>query len=234
MRKTRGCTGYAFRLWDPFWPTLTVVEKSVRNKCQSKTSTPATPCLCNHNREHAFYSNCSSGGHTDVATSCYLNWRRSKTGDLQTELFWRIYSSKIRRFSIRVAIFSGSRGQNRSYYFFRKKVLSWTSSKKLLAKPGNVGNLAMRFSTYTVHYVKTGLVLGCLQTDVYMQSSPVLTTVGAQTCIKWPFVYVLIARLRCWLYPHIHFCLNFYTSSGYHCNITLITTGWDWFGSLWH
>jgi hypothetical protein len=26
---------------------LTVVEKSVINKCQSKNSTPATPCLCN-------------------------------------------------------------------------------------------------------------------------------------------------------------------------------------------
>jgi hypothetical protein len=44
---------------------LTVVEKSVTNKYQSKNSTLATPCLCNHNREHAFYSNCSSGGHTD-------------------------------------------------------------------------------------------------------------------------------------------------------------------------
>jgi hypothetical protein len=28
---------------------LTVVEKSVTNKCQSKNSTPATPCLCKHN-----------------------------------------------------------------------------------------------------------------------------------------------------------------------------------------
>jgi hypothetical protein len=35
---------------------LTVVEKSVTNKCQSKNSTPATPCLCKHNREHAFYT----------------------------------------------------------------------------------------------------------------------------------------------------------------------------------
>jgi hypothetical protein len=51
---------------------LTVVERSVTNKCQLENSTPATPCLCKHNREHAFYSNCSSGGHTDVAISCYL------------------------------------------------------------------------------------------------------------------------------------------------------------------
>jgi hypothetical protein len=51
---------------------LTVVEKSVTNKSQSKNSTPVTPCLCKHNREHAFYSYCSSGGHTDVATSWYL------------------------------------------------------------------------------------------------------------------------------------------------------------------
>jgi hypothetical protein len=44
--------------------SLTVVEKSLTNKCQSKNSTPTTPCLCKHNGEHAFYSNCSSGGHT--------------------------------------------------------------------------------------------------------------------------------------------------------------------------
>jgi hypothetical protein len=47
---------------------LTVVEKSVTNKCQSKNSTLATTWMCKHNREHAFYSNYSSGGHTDVAT----------------------------------------------------------------------------------------------------------------------------------------------------------------------
>jgi ribonuclease HI len=35
---------------------LFVVEKSVTNKCQSKTSTPATPCFCKYNREHALYS----------------------------------------------------------------------------------------------------------------------------------------------------------------------------------
>jgi hypothetical protein len=29
--------------------------------------------LCKHNREHAFYSNCSSGGHTDVGTSGIYN-----------------------------------------------------------------------------------------------------------------------------------------------------------------
>jgi hypothetical protein len=40
------------------------------------------------------YINCSSGGYTDVATSWYLNSRRGKTGDIWTELFWRIYSSK--------------------------------------------------------------------------------------------------------------------------------------------
>jgi hypothetical protein len=40
---------------------LTVVEKSVTNKSHSNNSTPATPCLCKHNREHAFYSNCISG-----------------------------------------------------------------------------------------------------------------------------------------------------------------------------
>jgi hypothetical protein len=49
---------------------LTVVGKSITNECQSKNSTPATPRLCKHNRDHAFY--CSSGGHTDVATSWYL------------------------------------------------------------------------------------------------------------------------------------------------------------------
>jgi hypothetical protein len=31
------------------------------------------------------------------------------------------------------------------------------------------------------------------------------------------FVYVLIARLRCWLYPHIQFRLNFYSSVSFHC-----------------
>jgi hypothetical protein len=51
---------------------FTVVEKSITNKCQSKNSTPATPCLCKHNREHAFYSNCSSGDHTDVGIPWYL------------------------------------------------------------------------------------------------------------------------------------------------------------------
>jgi hypothetical protein len=40
-----------------------VVERSVSNKFQSKNSTPATPCLYKLNREHAFYSNSSSGGH---------------------------------------------------------------------------------------------------------------------------------------------------------------------------
>jgi hypothetical protein len=51
---------------------LTVAEQSVTNKCQSKNSTSATPCWCKHNKEHAFSSNCSSEGHTDVATSWYL------------------------------------------------------------------------------------------------------------------------------------------------------------------
>jgi hypothetical protein len=31
-----------------------VVGKSVTNECQSKNSTPATPRLCTHNREHSF------------------------------------------------------------------------------------------------------------------------------------------------------------------------------------
>jgi hypothetical protein len=73
----------------------TVVAKSVINKSQSKNSTPATPRLCKHNRKHAFYANCNSGSHTDVATSWYLYCGRGKVGDLQTELYWRIYSSKI-------------------------------------------------------------------------------------------------------------------------------------------
>jgi hypothetical protein len=60
----------------------------------------------------------------------------------------------------------------------------------------------------------------------YMQFLPVLTAVWAWTCTTWRFVYVLIARLRCWLYLHIQFCLNFYTSAGYHCKISLIITGW--------
>jgi hypothetical protein len=54
------------------YAALPVVEKSVTNKCHSKNSTPARSYLCKHNREHAFYSNCSSGGHTDVANSWYL------------------------------------------------------------------------------------------------------------------------------------------------------------------
>jgi hypothetical protein len=37
-------------------------------------------------------------------------------------------------------------------------------------------------------------------------------------------------RLRGWLYPHIQYRLNFYTSAGYHCKISLITKGWDCFG----
>jgi hypothetical protein len=64
----------------------------------------------------------------------------------------------------------------------------------------------------------------------YIQFSPVLTTVGARTCTTWRFVYVLIAKLCCWLYLHIQSRLNFKTSSGHHCKISLITTGWDCFG----
>jgi hypothetical protein len=45
---------------------LSVVEKSVTSKFQSWNTTPATPCLCKHNRGHAFYSKCSSGVHTYV------------------------------------------------------------------------------------------------------------------------------------------------------------------------
>jgi hypothetical protein len=40
----------------------------------------------------------------------------------------------------------------------------------------------------------------------------------------------MIARLRCWLYIHLQFRLNLHTSVGYHCKISLITTGWDCFG----
>jgi hypothetical protein len=39
---------------------LTVVGKSAANKCQSKNGTPATPCLCEHSREYAFWPNYSS------------------------------------------------------------------------------------------------------------------------------------------------------------------------------
>jgi hypothetical protein len=47
-----------------------VMEKSGTNKCQSKNSTAATPFACvSITKEHAFYSSCSSGGQTDVATS---------------------------------------------------------------------------------------------------------------------------------------------------------------------
>jgi hypothetical protein len=51
---------------------LIVVEKNVTNKCQSKNSTPAMTCLYKNNREHAFYPNCSSGGHTDVAFLLFI------------------------------------------------------------------------------------------------------------------------------------------------------------------
>jgi hypothetical protein len=56
-----------------------------------------------------------------------------------------------------------------------------------------------------------------------MQFSPNLTTVRARTCTTRRFVYVLIANLRCWLYPHIQFRLNFYTSASYHCKISRIS-----------
>jgi hypothetical protein len=128
-----------------------------------------------------------------------------------------------------VAISSGPRGQNRSYYCFWKGVFSWTSTKKLLTTPGNVGNFdqIVWFSTETVHSVKAGRVLECFRIPLikgnhmhlayllrsskqkYMQFLPVLTTVEAQTCTIWRFVYVLIARLCCWLYPHMQFRLNF-------------------------
>jgi hypothetical protein len=41
---------------------------------------------------------------------------------------------------------------------------------------------------------------------------------------------VLIAKLHCWLYPHLQFWLNLYSSGGYHCKISPTTTGWDCFG----
>jgi hypothetical protein len=41
-------------------------------KKASQKSINRTSCLCGHNREHAFYSNCSSGGHPDVAYSTVI------------------------------------------------------------------------------------------------------------------------------------------------------------------
>jgi hypothetical protein len=48
-----------------------------------------------HNKEHAFYSNCSCGVHilNLPPLDIYIEGE-GKTGDLQTELFWRIYSGK--------------------------------------------------------------------------------------------------------------------------------------------
>jgi hypothetical protein len=40
------------------------------------------------------------------------------------------------------------RGQNPSFYYFWKNVFSLTSTKKLLAKPGNVGNLAIKWCDF--------------------------------------------------------------------------------------
>jgi hypothetical protein len=40
------------------------------------------------------------------------------------------------------------RGQNRSYYCLWKGVFSWTSTKKLLDKPGNVGNFVIRWCDF--------------------------------------------------------------------------------------
>jgi hypothetical protein len=72
-----------------------VVEKSVTNKCQAKNSTPATPCLYKHNREHAFYFNFSSGDHTDVAIGIYIErearqatYRLNYSGKNYTNNIW--------------------------------------------------------------------------------------------------------------------------------------------------
>jgi hypothetical protein len=58
---------------------LTVVENASQISVNQKKA---------HLQRLAFYSNCSSGSHTDVATSWYLYLGRGKTGDLQTELFF--------------------------------------------------------------------------------------------------------------------------------------------------
>jgi hypothetical protein len=67
----------------------------------------------------------------------------------------------------------------------------------------------------------------------YMQLSPVLTTVGARTCTTWRCVYCIGSDSKTALlalYTHIQFHLNYYTSAGYLCKISLITTGLDCFG----
>jgi hypothetical protein len=142
-----------------------------------------------------------------------------------------------------VAISSDPKGHDCSYYCFWRKVHCWTSVKKLLSKPGNVGNLAIKWcdflhERFTLWWragagvlsetldIRESYALDSLATvfhQRYMQFSPVLTTVGARTCTTWRFVYVLIAGLRSWLYPHIQFCLNFYTSAGYYCKISPTT-----------
>jgi hypothetical protein len=116
---------------------LTVVGKSAANKCQSKNGTPATPFLCEHSREYAFWPNYSSNplevilmlpplgiyiaGEARQATwlNCSREFTRPRFGGFCKDDWW-------------VAISSGSRGQ----------IFSWISIKKLLAKPRNVGNFA--------------------------------------------------------------------------------------------
>jgi hypothetical protein len=138
-----------------------------------------------------------------------------------------------------LAISSGPRGQNRSYYCFWNGVFSWTlveilpSDGVIFYTDGSLceGRVGAGVFSDTLD-IRESYALGSLttvfQTEVHaiLACSDYCQSVNMQT---WRFVYVLIARLRCWLYPHIQFRLNFYTSTGYHCKISLITTGWDCF-----
>jgi hypothetical protein len=114
------------------------------------------------------------------------------------------------------------RGQDCSYYcLWKKEFFSQTTAKKLLAKLGNSEILpsdgVIFYTEGSLCECRAGAGVFSDTLDIwiplmhlahllrsskqrYMQFSPVLTTVGARTCTTWRFVYVLIARLGCWLY----------------------------------
>jgi hypothetical protein len=83
----------------------------------------------------------------------------------------------------------------------------------------------------TIIYIRESYELGSLATVFQTEVYAILACSAKCRSVKvHNIVYFLLARLRCWLYSHTQFRLNFYTSAGYHCKFSLITTKWDCFG----
>jgi hypothetical protein len=177
------------------------------------------PCLFKHNREHAFYSKCSSGGHTDVATFWYLYWQATYRLEnlLEQDLV-------IRRMTYKWPSLLVAEDKLVPIIAFGSKFLvafpprsSWLSQEtsEILPSDGvKAGWVLWGVLWYKgILYTEVYAILACC--DYLRRANMHIMTICICSDSNAASLALSSYRIS---------SINFYTSAGYHCKISLITT----------